>query len=143
MAAAAFGGRARALVFDRMVFAPRQLAVVAFYGCLDVRLSVLLHILLSDKIPQAGLWHERALPACVLRRHLYACKSRSIYKHPVYLCLFNPVGAPVGVTSLFVYAAGGRVYIPGLAPQDARELQTLLTPGRPHSAAQEGGAGDV
>ena len=49
----------------------------------------------------------------------------------------------IGVTSLFVYAAGGRVYIPGLAPQDARELQTLLTPGRPHSAAQEGGAGDV
>ena len=132
MAAAAFGGRARALVFDRMVFAPRQLAVVAFYGCLDVRLSVLLHILLSDKIPQAGLWHERALPACVLRRHLYACESRSIYKHPVYLCLFNPVGAPVR-----------RHYIPGLAPQDARELQTLLTPGRPHSAAQEGGAGDV
>ena len=119
-----------------MVFAPRQLAVVAFYGCLDVRLSVLLHILLSDKIPQAGLWHERALPACVLRRHLYACESRSSV-------FSTPLERLFGVTSLFVYAAGGRVYIPGLAPQDARELQALLTPGRPHSAAQEGGAGDV
>nr|WP_087302394.1 PH domain-containing protein [Anaerotruncus colihominis] len=61
-----------------------------------------------------------------------------------YTSVFStPLERLFGVTSLFVYAAGGRVYIPGLAPQDARELQALLTPGRPHSAAQEGGAGDV
>ena len=50
----------------------------------------------------------------------------------------SPLERLFGVCSLFVYAAGSSVYIPGLPPADADRLQAFLTP-----ADEEGGPPDA
>lgn len=40
----------------------------------------------------------------------------------------TPLQRLFGITSLFVFSAGGSAYIPGLPPLEARALQGVLTP---------------